>query len=243
VPWIQPAHETLLEWLPYRDRYISEVLDLEKPPASHLCLRCHSQHGHFRCKECFSQALLCRSCCFTIHHDAPFHHIEKWTGKFFDATSLNQEGFILYLGHGGEPCPAGHLGKDGKEAQPESSDEDDRGGEGDGVPLLGWEKQDKRCLVIVDTSGVHQLRIGWCKCETAEEPHIQLLRNRFFPASIKRPSTAFTFSLLDYFHVDSVECKTSASSFFSKLRRLTNYSSPHSVPVSLVMFSKLHQAN
>jgi hypothetical protein len=161
----------------------------------------------------------------------PLHHIEKWTGQFFDATSLNQEGFTLFLGHGGEPCPAGHIERDGQEIQSGSADEDNGEGGSDGVPLAGWEKQDRRCLVIIDTLGVHQLHISWCQCKAAAEPHIQLLRNRFFPASIKRPSTAFTFSLLDYFHIDSVECKTSASSFFSKLRRLTNSSSPHSVPV------------
>jgi hypothetical protein len=220
-----------LEWLPYRGSYISEILDLEKPPADQVCMRCQSEQGHFRCKECFSQALLCRSCCFTIHHNMPLHHIEKWTGQFFDATSLNQEGFTLFLGHNGEPCPADQRERDEQEAQPWSLDEDGGEAEGDGVPLAGWEKQDRHCLVIVDTSGVHQLRISWCRCENAAEPHIQLLRSRFFPASIKRPSTAFTFSLLDYFHIDSVECKTSASSFFSKLRRLTNGSSPHSVPV------------
>lgn len=225
----------LPEWLPLRDSYISEVLDLEKPPADQSCSGCKSQQGYFRCRECSSKGLLCCSCCFTIHRNMPLHRIEKWTGKFFDATSLNQEGFILYLGHGGEPCPATYTGRDGQETHPGSSDEEGDGGGGggedDGTPLAGWEKQDKRCLVIVDTSGVHQLRISWCQCKTATEPHIQLLRNRFFPASAIRPSTAFTFSLLDYFHVDSVECKTSASSFFSKLRRLTNGPSPHSVPV------------
>lgn len=226
-------NETLLEWLPHRDRYISEILDLEKPPTSQSCFRCQSQHGCFRCKECFSQALLCRSCCFTIHRNIPLHRIEKWTGQFFDTTSLNQEGFVLHLGHGGEPCPASHTGRENKEAQLGISDEDEGEEEDEShkVPLAGWEKQDRRCLVIVDTSGVHQLRIGWCQCETAVEPHIQLLRHHLFPASIKRPSTAFTFSLLDYFHIDSMECKTSASSFFSKLRRLTNSSNPHSVPV------------
>ena len=228
-----------MEWLPQRDSYISEILDLEKSPANQLCLRCQSQQGYFRCKECFSQALLCRSCCFSIHRNMPLHHIEKWTGQFFDATSLNQEGFTLFLGHGGEPCPANHTGRDRQENQPGSSDEDGGEGENDGIPLAGWEKQDRRCLVIIDTSGVHQLHISWCQCENAAEPHIQLLRSRFFPASIKRPSTAFTFSLLDYFHIDSVECKTSALSFFSKLRRLTNSSNPHSVPVCLKMFCGL----
>lgn len=203
-------------------------------------MRCQSQQGCFRCKECFSQALLCRSCCFVTHRNMPLHHIEKWTGQFFDATSLNKEGFILFLGHGGEPCPANHMEGGGQESQAQDSDEEDEEEEGDEEPLTGWEKQDKRCLVIVDTSGVHQLHISWCQCKTAAEPHVQLLRSRFFPASIKRPSTAFTFSLLDYFHIDSVECKTSASSFFSKLRRLTNASSPHSVPVCLTVFYKFH---
>jgi hypothetical protein len=227
-------NETLREWLQHRDRYISEILDLEKPPADQLCSRCNSQDGCFRCKECFSQDLLCDSCCFAIHRNSPFHHIEKWTGQFFDTTSLNKEGFVLHLGHGGEPCPASCSG--GDNVQLGSSDEDE--GEEErvaeetyGVPLAGWEKQDRRSLVIIDTSGVHQLRVSWCQCETAIEPHIQLLRHRLFPATTKRPSTAFTFSLLEYFHIDSVECKTSASSFFSKLRRLTNNSNPQAVPV------------
>ena len=161
----------------------------------------------------------------------PLHFIEKWTGHFFDKTSLNREGFVSNLGHGGEPCPAGKTGKAQEKTHPGSSDEEEGEDDEDEVLLAGWEKRNKKCLVIVDISGVHQLLINWCKCKTAPDPHIQLLQNRFFPASLKSPSTAFTFSLLDYFYIDSVECKTSASSFFSKLRRLTNSSSPRSVPV------------
>jgi len=149
----------------------------------------------------------------------PLHHIEKWTSQFFDATSLNQEGFVSHLSHGGEPCPGNSTKKGQQGTQSESSDEGEGESNGDGILLTGWEQQDRQCLVIVDISGVHQLWINWCQCKTAAEPHIQLLRNRLFPASIKRPSTAFTFSLLDHFYIDSVECKTSASSFFSKLQR------------------------
>jgi hypothetical protein len=98
LTWIQTAYESLQEWqLLYQDQYISEILDLEKPPADLLCLECRSQQGSFRCKECFSQSLLCQSCCFVVHRNMPLHHIKKWTGQFFNATSLNQEGFILYL--------------------------------------------------------------------------------------------------------------------------------------------------
>jgi hypothetical protein len=36
---------------------------------------------------------------------------------------------------------------------------------------------------------------------------------------------------LDSFEIDALECKTSAMSFFNKLRRQTNNAFPHRVPV------------
>jgi hypothetical protein len=87
-------------------------------------------------------------------------------------------------------------------------------------------------MVIVDVSGVHQLIVNWCCCGGVPDYKMQLFQHRLFPSSTLRPSTAFTFALLEYFHVDAVECKTSASNFFSKLRRLTDFTSPQSVPVS-----------
>jgi hypothetical protein len=148
VTYMQAGHETLSEWLPFRDRYTFEVLDLQKPPVDQLCSKCQSQNGCFRCKEC-SQDQLCHACCFIAHRNMPLHRIEKWTGQFFDATSLNQEGFVLRLGHDGEPCPASYGREKGPEIEPRSSDEDGGEDDGDGVPLAGWEKQDRRCLVIV----------------------------------------------------------------------------------------------
>jgi len=200
IIWVQPAHETLLELLACWTCYISEIIDLEGPPADQLCFWCQSQQGYFRCKSCFSQALLCHSCCFTIHCHALLHHIEKWTGKFFNATSLNQEGFILYLGHGGEPCPASHTGRMARRL---SLGAQMKMMERERMRVMGSHLQHGRSrtnaawllLTLLGTS----IRIGWCQCTTAAEPHIQLLRSHFFPATIKWPSTAFTFSLLDYF--------------------------------------------
>jgi hypothetical protein len=133
--------------------------------------------------------------------------IKKWTGHFFQATSLNEEGFTLHLGHDGAPYPS-----------------------------IEGQAEKKKLLVVVDVSGIHQLHIGWCQCEDSPGADIQLLRNLLFPASTLNPSTAFTFKLLRYFHIDSVECKTSALSFFSKLQRLTNESSPDTVPVGILAF-------
>ena len=107
--------------------------------------------------------------------------------------------------------------------------EDEEQGE---VLLEAWEPRDTRTLVIIDISGVYQLIISWCCCPGAPDHGTQLFQHHLFPASTSRPSTAFTFGVLEYFHVDAVECKTSAFNFSNKLRRLTNFSSPQSVPVS-----------
>jgi len=69
--------------------------------------------------------------------------------------------------------------------------------------------------------------------------YAQLLRLGLYPSSTERPETAFTFSLLDYFHIDAVECKTSANNFYNKLRRLTDSVFPHKVPVSVVSISTI----
>jgi len=84
----------------------------------------------------------------------------------------------------------------------------------------------------VDVLAVFQHKLRWCCCQEPEPAYAQLLRLGLYPASIEQPETAFTFSLLDYFHIDSVECKTSANNFYNKLRRFTNSLFPDSVPVS-----------
>jgi hypothetical protein len=39
---------------------------------------------------------------------------------------------------------------------------------------------------------------------------------RLFPASHLRPETAFTFDVLEHFHIDAMECKTATASFIKK---------------------------
>jgi hypothetical protein len=210
-----------------RDPYTHRYLNQEHLPGNHPCKHCTTEPGLFRCMDCFGHPLLCSSCCLVSHSSLPFHSIEKWTGAFFKKTSLNAEGFVLHLGHGGSHCPAN--------VAPATESEVTEDGECDIVDevlLESWEPRDSRTLVIVDVSRVHQLRVGWCCCKDAPDHGAQLFEHSLFAASTSRPSTAFTFAVLEYFHVDAVECKTSAFNFFNKLRRLTDFSSPQSVPVS-----------
>jgi hypothetical protein len=60
---------------------------------------------------------------------------------------------------------------------------------------------------------------------------VQLVRAKLFPASFKHPETAFTFEVLDHFHIDALECKTAAMNFMSKIVRISNEAFPGKVPV------------
>ncbi|KAI6009701.1 hypothetical protein EDC04DRAFT_2871369 [Pisolithus marmoratus] len=47
---------------------------------------------------------------------------------------------------------------------------------------------------------------------------------------ISKPKTAFTFDVLNHFLIDALECKSSAVSFYQKLKRFTNNAFPDKVP-------------
>ena len=86
---------------------------------------------------------------------------------------------------------------------------------------------------LIHINGMFGHYVRFCRCEGAKSDHEQLFVYRLFPSSFDRPETAFTLDVLDYFGIDAMECKTSAQSFFQKLRRVTNNSFPDKVPVSL----------
>jgi hypothetical protein len=113
-------------------------------------------------------------------------------------------GFILHLGHGGHPCPANtHI---------------------DGPDIT---------MCVVDTLGITHHRVHTCHCQDARPVHIQLLQMKLFPSTMERPQTVFTFSVLDRYQIISLEGKTSASNFYSQLRRLTDSCFPHLLPVCI----------
>lgn len=160
----------------------------------------------FRCLTCVGRPQTCQECCVANHSHNPFHKVEGWskTDGCFIEYELRSLGLTVYLGHMGKPCP--HL----EESEYTSTHHD---------------------ILVVDTSGVQTIDVARCVCQNALSFPKQLLRSGLFPATWKSPATAFTFTVLDHFYIDSMECNTSAQSFYSKLRRLTNCANPQSVPV------------
>ena len=93
-------------------------------------------------------------------------------------------------------------------------------------------------MTVIHVNGVFELCVRFCQCHGAE--HEQLFCHRLFPFTVDGPETAFTLDVLDYYGIDAMECKTSAQSFFQKLRRVTNNAFPNKVPVSSILSSNSH---
>jgi hypothetical protein len=182
---------------------------------SNLCQVCNQNDFKFRCCDCFHRPLTCTSCCAEGHMHVPFHAVEVWNGSCFLPSNLLHTGLITHLGHGGSWCPMNNMG--GK--SPDDDVESDTSG--------------TSVLQIIHSNGICQRRIRYCKCPNAPPHHIQLLQHQLFPASYQKPQTAFTFDVLDHFHIQAMECKTPAGAFYSKLKRLTCNAFPDTIPVSI----------
>lgn len=70
------------------------------------------------------------------------------------------------------------------------------------------------------------MRVVYCICgDPGVEPvarRRQLLRARWFPATLARPSTAFTFRLLDFLHKLQTQSKVNLYDFYLSLVSVTN---------------------
>ena len=144
---------------------------------------------------------------------------------------------MINLGHCGEPCPVAMTTWQKDEDSQQVEDTPFGKGGNDGAhanipahlkPPAGFDY-----LTIVDVSGVHFRRINYCACPESKPFHMQLLYSSLFPCTIENPRTAFTFTVVDDFIQDNLECGTSASNYYSKIRRITSNISPHLVPVGV----------
>jgi hypothetical protein len=77
-------------------------------------------------------------------------------------------------------------------------------------------------FTVVDTTGIHTFPVPFCECIGAPHHRIQLLRAQWMPASVERPQSAFTFDVLDTFHLITLQGKLSAFDFYYALEHKTN---------------------
>lgn len=79
-------------------------------------------------------------------------------------------------------------------------------------------------ILVIDLSGYHFVCIRFCMCSRNSylEHFRQLLRVRWFPASVLRPKTVFTFDLLDTYHKISLQGKLNLYDFYSTIMQKTD---------------------
>ncbi|KAI6153826.1 hypothetical protein BKA82DRAFT_4011938 [Pisolithus tinctorius] len=203
LPRKKTQNDYIREWLPHKEEFMKVLLDLEAPPKPQNCAR-------------------------VTHQGLLFHRVQQWAGNFFEESALHMTGAELHLGHSGTICPSdlpsasrasGTCPIDGKEWE----DMDD-------MPPHLWRPVGSKYLTMVDVTGVHFIPVRWCQCEDAEAYPIQLLQAKLFPATFEKPSTTFTFAVLDDFMRDNLECGTTGMNYYSKLRQITSAMFPHLVP-------------
>jgi hypothetical protein len=75
-------------------------------------------------------------------------------------------------------------------------------------------------FIVFDITGPHFVTIDYCHC--CDEPLStwnQLLREKWFPATLTRPQTTFTFDCLETFHELTLQGKTNLYDYYHTLLR------------------------
>ena len=93
-------------------------------------------------------------------------------------------------------------------------------------------------LTVIDQSGIFEMETVFCICsDDLEDNRMEyLLEMGLFPATFKSIKTVFTFTVLDDFLKDNLECKTTAQQYYAKLQSMTSKMFPDLVPVCLHIY-------
>ena len=201
--WQRSPSDRYAEWKPKfydiaEDMFTWE--DTEQPLSK--CTSCLDVDAKYRCTECWSSGPRCAPCHRAAHMNLWFHWAERWNGEFWERIDLFSIGFIIYLGHGGERCPALS-----RTTAPSN-------------------------MTIVHTNGTHYCSVHYCHCLQAGERHSQLIRARIWPTTLASPQTAFTVPLLRHYDLLWVICNVSAYNFMRVMQRSSNSAFPDKITVS-----------
>ncbi|KAI5993177.1 hypothetical protein EDC04DRAFT_2613445 [Pisolithus marmoratus] len=224
-PMFTMQKDLLGQWLPWRAEYLNVILEGEQLAKAGICDQCEEAEGSVQGMSCTGVHAWCGPCAVKAHRNLPFHKVQRWNGTHYEPTSLMELGFLWHIGHGGDPFPQNSSDPDPDESGYMTGEEPPNHRHSDDLAI---RRSSQFQMTIVHTEGIfsHEVSVGNCPGSHPNDWHLDLLRQRLFPASISKPKTAFTFAVLDHFLIDALECKTSAMSFYQKLKRFTNNAFP-----------------
>ncbi|KAJ7139369.1 hypothetical protein C8R44DRAFT_604986 [Mycena epipterygia] len=191
----------MLLWRPQKAFFLDEVLQHEglgdDVDAAH-CVHCRvgreNAAGPVRLFKCedCGQFLQCEACLLSQHERTPLHVIQEWTGNFWVPATLRELGLVYQLGHGGFPCV--------------------------------WPDDKIHTMVVIEVPVIHRIHLRYCKCsksDTADNLE-QLMRNRWYPATVTDPRTCSTFRSLEAYRLYNVVGNLNVRDFITSLERVTN---------------------
>ncbi|KAF6763520.1 hypothetical protein DFP72DRAFT_986476 [Ephemerocybe angulata] len=182
------------------DDIVNELLRLEGPgtlSSNPLCsatgCKVSLEPGSgYRCADCGPQAsLFCKSCLVQLHKHRPFDRPEVWTGTHFARATFKSLGLRIQLGHIGDVTCP--------------------------CPMTAYDDS----FVVIHSNGVHEIGLDFCSCPGATDHVSQLLRARLFPATVDKPKTAATFSVLKLLQMLTFTAKISCQEFTQAMDRIT----------------------
>ncbi|KAH7905083.1 hypothetical protein BJ138DRAFT_1138372 [Hygrophoropsis aurantiaca] len=133
----------------------------------------------------------CGTCCKARHSILPLHTIQKWTGKFWEKSSLRSLGHIVSLGH------------NGRDACPFPSSE---------YAMVILDSNGIHSISV---------KFCGCSASTAVSKRVQLLRLGWYPATVVDPQTCATFRVLEHFSKLKLNGGLNAHDFVAALEQLT----------------------
>lgn len=165
-----------------------------------------------------------------------------WKDLDVTTPSLGAENWQTQLRHKSNRADSG--ADDSDDSDESDSDADDTDSDSDGRECLSSdtdvdfdhnpEKEQRnreqervlgeaRAFIVAHSNGFHHIRIIPCACSDHQTFDRQLLFAQLFPATYRRPKTAFTFDCLRDFRTMNLECKTSIQAYHTFLSLRTKW--------------------
>ncbi|KAL7284431.1 hypothetical protein ACG7TL_001721 [Trametes sanguinea] len=201
APRYQNSDEPMKTWLPKRDVYLDELNRREGRGCvqSDRCTLCRDplapREATVRCNTCAPGPLRCPACLVSTHGSLPYHRVQRWNGSMFEHTTLKSLGLTIQLGHRHDEQPCSNP-----------------------IPA-------RADFSVIDLNGRHPVSLMYCGCDNAANAgdHVQqLLRFDLYPATDFEPNTAFTYALLEHYHIQSLQGKISMYDYYTSLERMTD---------------------
>lgn len=77
-------------------------------------------------------------------------------------------------------------------------------------------------FVVIDVTGVHNVAVHFCLCDSRVEKRQQLMHVYWWLATVRDPQTCATFAVIRLFRILNCQAKVSAHDFLRSLEMLTN---------------------